>query len=128
MVTKIGFFAECSRLAYRPKLKVKQFRRIGFTSHNFYDVEGAQCHIVKNSDTIIIAFRGTEPKQFSDIKADLMAWKKRSRTEGHVHAGFRGEVDKLWADIRVSYQEKVIEIFYVVILLVVQSQQSVHQD
>ena len=35
------FFAECSRLAYRPNLKAKkQFRRIGFTTHNFYDVEG----------------------------------------------------------------------------------------
>ena len=97
------FFAECSRLAYRPKIRgAKEFRRIGFTTHNFYDVEGAQCHIAKNSDTIIIAFRGTEPKQFSDIKADLMAWKKRSRSVGQVHAGFRGEVDKLWADIRVS--------------------------
>ena len=101
------FFAECSRLAYRPKLKgAKEFRRIGFTTHNFYDVEGAQCHIAKNSDTIIIAFRGTEPKQFSDIKADLMAWKKRSRSVGQVHAGFRGEVDKLWADIRVSLGRK----------------------
>ena len=71
------FFAECSRLAYRPKLRgAKEFRRIGFTTHNFYDVEGAQCHIAKNSDTIIIAFRGTEPKQFSDINADLMRGRK----------------------------------------------------
>ena len=30
------FFAECSRLAYRPNLKAKkQFRRIGFTTHTF---------------------------------------------------------------------------------------------
>ena len=108
------FFAECSRLAYRPKIRgAKEFRRIGFTTHNFYDVEGAQCHIAKNSDTIIIAFRGTEPKQFSDIKADLMAWKKRSRSVGQVHAGFRGEVDKLWADIRVSLGRKGSRDIYV---------------
>ena len=42
------FFAECSRLAYRPNLKgAKQFRRIGFTTHNFYDVEGAQVSYCK---------------------------------------------------------------------------------
>ena len=34
------FFAECSRLAYRPKLRgAKEFRRIGFTTHYFYDVD-----------------------------------------------------------------------------------------
>mgnify|MGYP001219526560 CR=1 FL=1 len=101
------FFAECSRLAYKSKLKArKEYRRIGFTTYNFYSVEGAQVHVAKNSDVIVIAFRGTEPKQFSDIKADLMAWKKRSRVGGQVHAGFKGEVDKLWADIRVSLGRK----------------------
>jgi len=101
------FFAECSRLAYKPELRArKEFRKIGLTTYNFYSVEGAQVHVAKNSDVIIIAFRGTEPKQFSDIKADLMAWKKRSRSVGQVHAGFKGEVDKLWADIRVSLGRK----------------------
>jgi len=108
------FFAECSRLAYRNELRArKEFRRIGFTTYNFYSVEGAQVHIAKNNDTIIIAFRGTEPKQFSDIKADLMAWKKRSRSVGQVHAGFKGEVDKLWADIRVSMGRKAGRDIYV---------------
>ena len=62
------FFAECSRLAYKPELRArKEFRKIGLTTYNFYSVEGAQVHVAKNSDVIIIAFRGTEPKQFSDI-------------------------------------------------------------
>ena len=108
------FFAECSRLAYKPELRArKEFRRIGFTTYNFYSVEGAQVHVAKNNDTIIIAFRGTEPKQFSDIKADLMAWKKRSRSVGQVHAGFKGEVDKLWADIRVSLGRKAGRNIYI---------------
>ena len=108
------FFAECSRLAYATRLRAgKEFRRIGFTTYNFYSVEGAQVHIAKNSDKIIIAFRGTEPKQFSDIKADLMAWKKRSRSVGQVHAGFKGEVDKLWADIKVSLGRKSSRDIYV---------------
>ena len=52
------FFAECSRLAYKgQKLASKEFKKIGFTSYKFCDVEGAQCHIVKNRDYIVIAFR-----------------------------------------------------------------------
>jgi len=95
------FFAECSRLAYKNEQTAKkEFGKIGFNTYSFYDTEGAQCHIAKNSDAIIIAFRGTEPKQFSDIKADLMAWKKRSRSVGQVHAAFKGEVDKLWESIK----------------------------
>ena len=48
------FFAECSRLAYATRLRAgKEFRRIGFTTYNFYSVEGAQVHIAKNSDKII---------------------------------------------------------------------------
>ena len=43
------FFAECSRLAYATRLRAgKEFRRIGFTTYNFYSVEGAQVHIAKN--------------------------------------------------------------------------------
>ena len=94
------FFAECSRLAYRNQLRArKEFRRIGFTTYNFYSVEGAQVHIAKNSDKIIIAFRGTEPKQMSDIKADLLAIKRKSKTEGRVHMGFKLELRKLWSSI-----------------------------
>ena len=51
------FFAECSRLAYRNELRArKEFRRIGFTTYNFYSVEGAQVHIVKNSESIDCRF------------------------------------------------------------------------
>ena len=100
---KSYFFAECSRLAYHDGTRAKRhFKQIGFTTYKFFDVEGAQCHIAQNKDTIIIAFRGTEPKEFSDIKADLNAFKGKSRTEGYVHNGFKDEVDKLWADIKVS--------------------------
>ena len=47
----------------------------------------------------MIAFRGTEPTQFSDVKADLLAFKRKSKTEGKVHMGFKIELRKLWNDI-----------------------------
>ena len=102
---KSYFFAECSRLAYHDGTRAKRhFKQIGFTTYKFFDVEGAQCHIAQSKDVIIIAFRGTEPKEFSDIKADLNAFKGKSRTEGMVHNGFKNEIDKLWADVSVSLQ------------------------
>ena len=71
---KSYFFAECSKLAYHDGTRAKRhFKQIGFTTYKFFDVEGAQCHIAQNKDVIVIAFRGTEPKEFSDIKADLNA-------------------------------------------------------
>jgi len=102
---KSYFFAECSRLAYHDGTRAKRhFKKIGFTTYKFFDVEGAQCHVAQNKDVTVIAFRGTEPKEFSDIKADLNAFKGKSRTEGMVHNGFKTEIDKLWADISVSLQ------------------------
>ena len=102
---KSYFFADCSRLAYHDgRVAKKYFKRVGFTTHKFFDVEGAQCHIAQTKEIIIISFRGTEPKEFSDVKADLNAWKGKSRTEGMVHKGFKGELDKLWADIKVALQ------------------------
>jgi triacylglycerol lipase len=97
------FFAECSRIAYQNKtVAMKAFKKIGFTTYKFCSVEGAQCHIAKNKEVTVIAFRGTEPKQWSDIKADLNAFKGKSRTEGRVHNGFKGELDKLWADVKLG--------------------------
>ena len=48
----------------------------------------------------MLAFRGTEPKEFNDIKADLKAWKSKSKTKGRVHDGFYDEVNKVWKDIK----------------------------
>ncbi len=56
-------------------------------------------YISDNSENIIVAFRGTEPKEMSDVKADLLALKRKSKTEGRVHMGFKLELRKLWSSI-----------------------------
>jgi len=94
------FFAEVSALAYHDGTRAKkELQKIGFKSYKFLDNDGAQAHIFNNKDHLIIAFRGTEPKQFSDVKADLLAIKRKSKTEGRVHMGFKVELRKLWNDI-----------------------------
>ena len=94
------FFAEASALAYHDeKMGAKQYKKVGFGNHRFLDKDGAQCHIAWDSDHMIIAFRGTEPDQMSDVKADLLAIKRKSKTEGRVHLGFKLELRKLWVDL-----------------------------
>ena len=93
-------FACCAMLAYkRPNLTEKYFRQAGYNSINLLDYEGAQCYLLSNEDTAVIVFRGTEPKQKSDIWADLKTWKKKSQTKGSIHAGFMGETNKVWESV-----------------------------
>lgn len=76
------------------------FKGLGFTKHDFIDIDGAQCHIVWNTKAFVLAFRGTEPSEFSDITADLNAFPDRANNgHGWVHNGFQTEVDKVWKDI-----------------------------
>ena len=91
------FFACCSLLAYRKNnMSEKYFRQAGFESINLMDVNGAQCYLLANKTTAVIAVRGTESHQRNDLWADIKTWKRKSRTEGQVHAGFKGETEKLW--------------------------------
>ena len=106
------FFAEVSALAYHDGTRFKrELQKIGISNYKFLDNDGAQAHIFNNNDHLIIAFRGTEPKQFSDIKADLLAIKRKSRTEGRVHLGFKLELRKLWNDITGLIDKKSQQIW-----------------
>lgn len=94
------FFAEVSALAYHEEPMAKrQMKKVGFPNHVLLDKKGAQAHISWNKEHMIISFRGTEPDQMSDVKADLMAIKRKSKTEGRVHMGFKLELRKLWPQI-----------------------------
>jgi triacylglycerol lipase len=96
--------AECAQIAYMdgPEAK-KEFRKLGYTVHKFMEVDGAQCHLASNKNEVVLAFRGTEPKEFSDIKADLNAWPDKAfNGHGMVHNGFQEEVNKLWDKIMMA--------------------------
>lgn len=101
------FFAEVSALAYLDWQDANpHIQKLGFNSHKFLDIDGAQCHVFHNDQDIIIGFRGTEPKQWSDVKADLLALKRKSSTEGKVHLGFLREINKLWDAIQEEVADK----------------------
>ena len=101
---KSYLMALLSGVAYKdPEEASKTFKHYGFTNYRFIDKEGAQCYIMWNDIDAIIAFRGTEPKETSDIKADLNAIQRQGmHNTGDVHGGFQGEIKKVWDDLNFT--------------------------
>jgi len=89
--------AELSMIAYLSHEETnKAATRLGFSESHFYNNDGSQAYSFANASDIVIAFRGTEPNEWNDIKADMDATKALAETVGHVHRGFKKEVDDLW--------------------------------
>ena len=100
-------FAKLAKIAYNTEKKAaSQAKRLGFTTVEFYDKDGAQAYRFMNKDDIVIACRGTEPSEFNDIKADLKAMPVMAETVGRVHRGFKAEVDELWPMIEEDLLRK----------------------
>ena len=88
------------------------YTKLGF-NHKFFDIDGAQCHAVWNKEQYILCFRGTEPDELSDILADLNAIPRGAVTHGWVHSGFRGELDKLWEQLKSHMNKHLKKKFYI---------------
>ena len=90
-------FAELAQIAYLDeKAATKLAKQLGFTTVEFYNIDGAQSYRFMNKHDIVIACRGTEPTEFNDLKADLQAFPVPAETISRVHRGFKQEVDELW--------------------------------
>lgn len=96
-----------AQIAYHDSDEAKpEYNKLGYTYHKFIDIDGAQCHIVWNKKEMVLCFRGTEPKEFSDIKADLNAIPDRAMNgHGLVHNGFQEEVNKVWPEIEKTLKK-----------------------
>ncbi len=94
--------AEFCEQAYKGPDEFKKFlfkRVIMHTQLKYFDKNGAQAYGIVMPDQVAIIFRGTEPSELSDILADIKAWRSESETVGEVHAGFKGELDKIYPEI-----------------------------
>ena len=93
-------FAKAAELAYKNKKEsTAAWKELGYGNHRFIDIDGAQVHILWNKTEMVLAFRGTEPDEFSDITADLNAFPDRAQVGGWVHNGFQNELEKVWKDV-----------------------------
>ena len=107
MYERALLFARLSKYAYySTKQATSQAKKLGFTTTKFYDKLGAQAYLFKNKTDLVIACRGTQPTQYSDIEADLKAYPVVAETVSRVHHGFKAEVDDLWPMIIEDLQRK----------------------
>jgi|TARA_B100001094_G_scaffold7787_1_gene6953 triacylglycerol lipase len=113
MISKLSFkersvlFAKLAQLAYLDeKAATKHAKKIGFTTVEFYNLDGAQTYRFMNKHDLVIACRGTEPTEFNDIKADLKATPVIAETVSRVHRGFKQEVDELWPMVLEDLKRK----------------------
>ena len=111
MLNKCAVMAECAQIAYMDgKEAKKEYKRLGYTGHSFIENDGAQMHIISNKEEIVLCFRGTEPGELSDIKADLNALPDRAQNgAGFVHNGFQEEVNKLWEQLNGALDKMKID-------------------
>ena len=100
-------FAKLAKIAYlNEKNATKEAKTLGFTTVEFYNIDGAQAYRFMNKDDLVIACRGTQPTEFNDIKADLDAVPVVAETVSRVHKGFKTEVDELWPLVLEDLQRK----------------------
>lgn len=98
-------FAELSRLAYATPERVETIAyEGGFDRCSYFGEEGADAYVLSNRYDCIIACRGTELNQWSDIRADAEAWTIACEV-GRVHSGFQSEVSHLWPRLEVHLRE-----------------------
>ena len=110
-INKCAVMAQCAQIAYMDGADAKkQYKKLGYTRHKFIESDGAQVHIIGNKEENVLCFRGTEPGEFSDIKADLNALPDRAwNGSGFVHNGFQVEVDKVWDRLSTSIDSLKLE-------------------
>ena len=100
-------FAKLASIAYcNIKDAKSQVKKLGFTTVEFYEKDGAQAYRFMNKTDLVIACRGTEPTEFNDISADLKALPVMAETISRVHQGFKSEVDELWPAITEDINRK----------------------
>jgi triacylglycerol lipase len=66
----------------------------------FIDVDGAQAYVLSDKTDVIIACRGTEPSELSDVLADLKIFPVKHHVAGRVHRGFYAEYNKVIPGIK----------------------------
>lgn len=90
-------FAELAMISYNDHEETQRAAAaIGFPEATLFDRDGSQAFRFRNDHDCVLAFRGTEPHEWNDIKADVNVGTVIAGTVGKVHRGFNAEVDDLW--------------------------------
>lgn len=106
-------FAELSQIAYMPPAPaLRCAQKMGFLESLYFDHEGAQAYRFRNQRDCVIVCRGTEPNEWSDVKADANAVTVLAETVGRVHSGFKQEVDHLWPTLEKALADNTLPLWF----------------
>lgn len=106
-------FAELAMIAYNDEDEAtRAATAIGFPDVTFFNNRGAQAYRFRNRHNCVIACRGTEPNEWTDIRADVDAVSVLAETAGKVHRGFKREVDNLWPMLETSLMNNQHPVFF----------------
>jgi len=97
--------AKASLAAYNYEEDIRQeVNGWGLSKFKFFNVDNTQAFLAGDDETIILAFRGTEPKNLQDWMTDL-DMDFEDGPGGRVHGGFLGALNVVWKDIRDTLSE-----------------------
>lgn len=107
-------FAELAMIAYNDEAEAtRAAAQIGFPDVTFFNNRGAQAYRFRNRHNSVIACRGTQPNEWTDIRADVDAVSVLAETAGKVHRGFKREVDNLWPMLETSLMNNKQPVYFV---------------
>jgi triacylglycerol lipase len=75
-------------------------KAIGFQQARMLDNHGAQAMLLTSAHDQVLACRGTEPKDWNDVRANANAVMATVGSLGRVHSGFNREVADLWPALK----------------------------
>jgi triacylglycerol lipase len=98
--------AQASALAYKSDAQViKTLKGWGFPEARFFSAQGTQGYVAGNDEVILVAFRGTEPKELEDLLADAKMKRVPAKGGGHVHRGFKAALEAVATDMAAAVRE-----------------------
>lgn len=87
------------------QLLEEQLRLLDAELVTTFNAKGSQAILIKTNDFVVLSFRGTEPTELKDIKADAHATLTKCVTEGKVHSGFYKAYNLIEMDINHALEE-----------------------
>lgn len=107
-------FAELAMIAYNDELEARRAATlVGFPEVRYFNDAGAQAFYFSNDQDAVIACRGTQPNEWTDLRADVDAVAVLAETVGKVHRGFKREVDRLWPMLEQALTDNRKPVFFV---------------
>ncbi|MCL4201601.1 MAG: lipase family protein [Pirellulaceae bacterium] len=93
--------AHAAELAYEDEARIREtvLDQWGCGHFHFFDRKGTQAFAMANERVVIVAFRGTERKNYLDWITNLQLDLTKGPLGGRVHAGFHKGLNAVWKDI-----------------------------